>query len=92
LQLPELPQTFVFYDTETSGLSKAFDQILQIAAVRTNADMNIVDAAADNFTLRARRLPWIVPSPSAMMVTRLAPSDLEIQPLSSYELLADNLT
>jgi DNA polymerase III epsilon subunit-like protein len=67
----------------------SFDQILQIAAVRTDADMNTVDAAADNFTLRARRLPWIVPSPSAMLVTRLTPSDLAIQRLSSYELLGE---
>jgi DNA polymerase III epsilon subunit-like protein len=37
--LSSLPDYFVFYDTETSGLSKAFDQIVQIAAVRTDADL-----------------------------------------------------
>jgi exonuclease I len=84
-----LSPSFVFYDTETSGLSKAFDQILQFAAVRTDADLNIIDDATDSVTLRARRLPWIVPSPAAMIVTRLAPRDLEIQPLSSYKLLAE---
>jgi exonuclease I len=89
LPIPDLPQTFVFYDTETSGLSKAFDQMLQIAAVRTDADMNVIDDTTDSLTLRARRLPWIVPSPAAMIVTRLAPSDLEIQPLSSYALLEE---
>jgi exonuclease I len=89
LPIPDLPPAFVFYDTETSGLSKAFDQILQIAAVRTDGDMNIVDDTTDSMTLRARRLPWIVPSPAAMIVTRLVPSDLEIQPLSSYALLEE---
>ncbi len=87
--MPDLPTAFVFYDTETSGLSKAFDQILQIAAVRMDADLNVDPMAADSFTLRARRLPWVVPSPAAMMVTRLTPTDSEVQPLSSHELLAE---
>jgi DNA polymerase III epsilon subunit-like protein len=86
---PVLPLTFVFYDTETSALSKAFDQILQIAAVRTDGDLNIGDEADNSFTLRARRVPWVVPSPAAMVVTRLTPTGLEVQPLSSYELLAE---
>jgi exodeoxyribonuclease I len=88
LPMPELPAAFVFYDTETSGLSKTFGKILQIAAVRTDGDLNIGDEAADSVVLRARRLPWVVPSPAAMVVTRLTPTDLEVQPLSSYELLA----
>ena len=28
--------TFVFYDLETSGLNKAFDQVLQYAAIRVD--------------------------------------------------------
>lgn len=31
-------QTHLFYDLETSGLSKSFDQILQFATVRTDTD------------------------------------------------------
>jgi exodeoxyribonuclease I len=89
MPMHELPSSFVFYDTETSGLSKCYDQILQIAAVRTNADLTVVDPAADSLTLRCRRLPWVMPSPSAMLLTRVTPDDLENQPLSSYEMLAE---
>jgi exodeoxyribonuclease-1 len=29
-------QTFLFYDIETTGLNKSFDQVLQFAAIRTD--------------------------------------------------------
>ena len=32
-------QTYLFYDLETTGLNKSFDQILQFAAIRT--DLNL---------------------------------------------------
>ena len=32
--------TFIFYDTETTGTNSAFDQILQFAAIKTDADLN----------------------------------------------------
>lgn len=57
LTMPDLPSSFVFYDTETSGLSKAFDQILQFAAVQTDGELIIGDEAENSFTLRARRMP-----------------------------------
>jgi exodeoxyribonuclease-1 len=56
---------FVFYDLETTGADKRFDQILQFAAVLTDDDLNVVD----QFEIRSRLLPHIVPSPGAMMVT-----------------------
>ena len=33
-------KTFLFYDLETSGLDKAFDQVMQFAAIRTDASLN----------------------------------------------------
>jgi oligoribonuclease (3'-5' exoribonuclease) len=33
---------FVFYDTETTGLDRDFTQILQIALVFTDDDLNIL--------------------------------------------------
>ena len=35
--------TYIFYDTETSGKLTAFDQILQFAAIKTDAELNVVD-------------------------------------------------
>ena len=53
--------SFVFYDTETTGMNWAFDQILQFAAVRTNADL---DPVAE-LNLESRLLPHVVPSAEA---------------------------
>jgi exodeoxyribonuclease I len=35
-----MADTFLFYDTETSGLNRAFDQILEFAAIRTDLKLN----------------------------------------------------
>lgn len=56
---------FVFYDTETTGTSTSFDQILQFAAIKTDGDLNEIE----RFEIRCRLLPHVVPSPGAMVVT-----------------------
>lgn len=56
---------FVFYDTETTGISTDFDQILQFAAIRTDADLNEID----RFEIRCRLLPHVIPHPAALKVT-----------------------
>ena len=77
---------FCFYDIETTGLSK-FDQVTNLAAIRTDADLNIVERKRDILNLRCRRLPWVVPSPGAMLLTRVTPDELEdAAALSHYEL------
>lgn len=55
---------FVLYDVETSGLNKRFDQILQFAAVRTDADL----VETDRFETRSRLMPHVIPSPKALHV------------------------
>lgn len=57
--------SFVFYDTETTGTHTAFDQILQFAAIRTDAELNELE----RFEIRCQLLPHIVPSPVAMRIT-----------------------
>ena len=71
---------YVFYDTETSGLSSEFDQILQFAAIRTDNDFN----ETDRFEIRSRLLPYIVPSPGALRVTGIGPDLLMDATLSSH--------
>ena len=56
---------FVFYDTETTGISTGFDQILQFAAIRTDDDLKEVD----RIEMRCRLHPHVVPSPGALAVT-----------------------
>lgn len=59
--------SFVFYDTETTGINTSFDQILQFAGIKTDADLNIVE----RFEIRSRLLPFVVPAPGALRVTKM---------------------
>jgi len=63
---------FVFYDLETTGISPEFDQPLQFAAIWT--DEAFVEKARIN--IRCRLAPHILPSPQALIVTRVAPDQL----------------
>jgi exodeoxyribonuclease-1 len=62
---------FIFYDVETTGLNKRFDQILQFAAVRTDADL----FETERFETRSRLMPQVVPSPKALHVTGMSLND-----------------
>ncbi len=55
----------IFYDTETTGTETFYDQILQCAAIKTDADLNELD----RFAIRCRLSPYCVPAPGAMRVT-----------------------
>jgi exodeoxyribonuclease I len=63
---------FVFYDLETTGISPAFDQPLQFAAIRT--DDSLIEI--ERFNLRCRIAPHIIPSPQALLVTGVTPAQL----------------
>lgn len=63
---------YIFYDTETTGLNAAFDQILQFAAIEVDEELNEVSS----INMRCRILPHILPSPGALMVTRVNPGML----------------
>jgi exodeoxyribonuclease-1 len=73
-------QTYLFYDIETTGLNKAFDQILHFAAVRTDLKLTVLE----RYDLKVRLNPDVVPSPAAMIVHRMKLSDIK-QGLSEYE-------
>lgn len=62
-----MADTFLFYDTETSGLNRAFDQILEFAAIRTDLELNELE----RFTSRIRLRPDVIPSPQAILVNRI---------------------
>ncbi|MYA60101.1 MAG: exodeoxyribonuclease I, partial [Chloroflexi bacterium] len=52
----------IFYDTETTGTETFYDQILQFAAIKTDADLNELD----RLTIRCRLSPYYVPAPGAL--------------------------
>jgi len=55
----------IFYDLETTGISKHFDQILQFGSLRADEAL----CEIDRFEIRSRLLPHVVPSPMALHVT-----------------------
>lgn len=55
---------YIFYDLETTGTDVVYDQILQFGAVLV--DENLIER--DRIECRCRLLPWVVPSPSALLV------------------------
>lgn len=78
--------SFVFYDVETTGVHKHFDQILQFAAILTDPDLNEID----RFEVRCRLMPHVVPSPGALRVTRIGMERLLDPTLPShYEMVCE---
>ena len=70
---------FAFYDFETTGISPAFDQPLQFAAILVDDDFQEIERV----NLRCRLSRHIIPSPYAMLVTGLEPDQLVDETLPS---------
>lgn len=70
---------FFFYDLETSGLDPRDDRIMQFAGQRTDADFNPI---AEPINLLIKMSDDTLPSPQAIMVTKITPQ----------QTLADGLT
>lgn len=64
---------FVFYDTETTGIQTAYDQILQFGAIKTDNDLREVD----RFEIRSRLQPHVVPSAAALIITKTSIAQLQ---------------
>jgi exodeoxyribonuclease-1 len=75
--------SYIFYDTETTGKHTSFDQILQFAAIRTDDELNVLDT----FNIRCRLLPYVVPSPGALLVTGTTIATITGCPLSHFEMM-----
>ncbi|HEY9080474.1 exonuclease domain-containing protein [Magnetovibrio sp.] len=76
---------FIFYDTETTGLAAGFDQILQFAGIVTDDDLNPIE----EINLRCRLQPHVIPSPGALVITGVRPSDIAGANLSHYEMIRE---
>ena len=71
--------TFFFYDLETSGLNPRDDRIMQFAGQRTDLDLNPI---GEPVNLLIKLCDDTLPSPQAIMVTKITPQ----------QTLADGLT
>lgn len=56
--------TYLFYDLETTGLNRAFDQVLQFSSIRTDLAFNELERHSINVSLRRD----VIPTPEAMIV------------------------
>jgi exodeoxyribonuclease-1 len=64
--------SYLFYDIESTGLNKAFDQVLEFAAIRTDQGLNELERHTISVSLR----PDVIPSPQAILTNRIFVSDL----------------
>jgi Exonuclease I len=63
-------KTFFFYDLETSGFSPQNDRIMQFAGQRTDENLNRI---GDPVNILVKLNDDVLPSPSALMVTKISP-------------------
>lgn len=65
-------QTYLFYDLETTGLNKAFDQILQFAAIRTDLQLNELE----RYEIKIKLNPDVIPAPRAVITHQISLSEM----------------
>ena len=70
--------TLVFFDTETTGLNFDRDRIIQISAVKTDKELNIIDT----FNSFCNPHPILV-SPKITEITGIKQTDVEASPLEA---------
>ena len=64
---------YLFYDLETTGLCESFDQIVRFAGIITDENLREIDRHEISVKLR----PDVVPSPEALIITRLGIDDIK---------------
>jgi exodeoxyribonuclease I len=79
-----MQKSYLFYDIETSGLNKCFDQVLQFAAIRTDLELNELE----RHEILVKLNPDTVPSPQAILVHQLTLKQLETG-LCEYEAMRE---
>jgi exodeoxyribonuclease-1 len=77
-----MPQTFFFYDLETSGLSPQNDRIMQFAGIRT--DMNLAQVG-EPINVLVKLNDDTLPAPDALMVTGITPQQTQADGLGEAE-------
>lgn len=76
---------FVFFDTETTGLNTSKEKIIQISAIKTDKDLNIIS----KFNSYCNPYPMLV-SPKITEITGIKQSDVENAPLEKDVMIKFN--
>ncbi len=77
--------TFLFYDLETFGLNPRYDRIAQVAAVRTDMDLNIIGPP---ILLYSKLSPDYLPVPASALVTHITPEAVNKKGLPEAEVVS----
>lgn len=77
-----MKQIFFFYDLETSGLNPREDRIMQFAGQRTSLDLEPI---GDPVNILVKTTEEVLPSPSAVMVTKITPQETLREGISEAE-------
>lgn len=64
-------QTYLFYDIETTGLNKSFDQVLHFAAIRTDPQLQEIE----RYELKLKLNRDVIPSPGALITHYISLQD-----------------
>ncbi len=86
-----MPASFLFYDLETFGKDPRTTRIAQFAAIRTDADLNEIDAPISVYVKPAEDL---LPSPGATLVTGITPQQAlrdGIHEAAAFALIQDEM-
>jgi len=76
--------SYLFYDIETTGLNKCFDQVLQFAAIRTDLDLNELE----RYEIFIKLNPDTIPSPTAVLVHQLSLEKIQ-HGINEYEAMCE---
>lgn len=79
-----MQNSYLFYDIETSGLNKCFDQVLQFAAIRTDLDLNELE----RHEIFIRLNPDLIPAPTAVLVHQLTLEQIQ-RGVCEYEAMGE---
>ncbi|MEQ8859581.1 MAG: exodeoxyribonuclease I [Pseudomonadales bacterium] len=80
-----MPQTFYWYDLETSGTDPRWDRIVQFAGLRTDAELNEIEDPARTYVA----LPDdVLPNPDASRVTGITPELTRAEGIGEWQALA----
>lgn len=81
-----MPETFYWYDLETSGTEPRWDRIVQFAGLRTDQDLNELGEACDTYI----HLPDdVLPEPGATLITGITPQKTHEEGISEWQALGE---
>ena len=75
----------IFYDLETSGRSAYWDQIIQIAAICTDENLNVLD----EINLIGQLSSFSIPDPEALLVNKIPVESIYKSNFSNYSLISE---